>query len=167
MILPKAVQGPSLETHFCFQSATQIHSVDAEALTVGRTTQTFSVKHHLLWVPTQSKPPSPVSSQISDDTGILEGALPADKGWTQTITEQQILDCDTPGPGCQRGLPKQAQDWKRGMSPHWNANVVSGATTMFPGIGERTTKEFTSLAPPVSAVLSATWWMRLMLSCSS
>ena len=38
----------------------------------------------------------------------------------------------------------------RGMSPHWNANVVSGATTMFPGTGERTTKELTSLAPPVS-----------------
>ena len=28
MILPKAVQGPSLETHFCFQSATQTHSFD-------------------------------------------------------------------------------------------------------------------------------------------
>ena len=90
-----------------------------------------------------------------------------DNGWTQTMSEQQILDCDTWGPGCQRGLPKQAQDWKRGMSPHWNANVVSGATTMFPGIGERTTKELTSLAPPVSAVLSATWWMRLVLSCTS
>ena len=120
-----------------------------------------------MWVPTQTKPPNPVSRQTSDDTGVLKGALKVDNGWTQTMSEQQILDCDTSGPGCQRGLPKQARDWKRGMSPRWNANVVSGATTMFPGIGERTTKELTLLAPLVSAVLSATWWMRLVLSCTS
>ena len=82
---------------------------------MGRTTQTFSVKHHFMWVLTQTKPPSPVFRQIADDTGVLEGAPPVDNGWTQTMSEQQILDCDTPGSGCQRGLPKQAWVLEEGI----------------------------------------------------
>ena len=80
-----------------------------------------------------------------------------DNRWTQTMSEQQIPDCDTLGSGCQGGLPNQAKDWERGVTvcmedscPHLNANVSSGGTTIFLGIGERTTQELTSLAPPFS-----------------
>ena len=110
-----------------------------------------------MWVYTETKPPSPVPRQMSDDTGVLEGAPSVDNGWTQTMSEQQILDWDTLGSGCQGGLPSQAKDWERGVTvcledscPHLNANVLSGGTTMFPRIGEPTTKELTSLAPPFS-----------------
>ena len=80
-----------------------------------------------------------------------------DNGWTQTMSEQQILDWDTLGSGCQGGLPNQAKDWERGMTVcledsclHLHANVLSGGTTMFPRIGEPTTEELTSLASPFS-----------------
>uniref|UniRef100_A0A7S1ATH4 Uncharacterized protein n=1 Tax=Noctiluca scintillans TaxID=2966 RepID=A0A7S1ATH4_NOCSC len=49
-------------------------------------------------------------------TGALEGALAVGNGWTQTMSEQQVLDCDTSGSGCQGGLPKQALDWEKGMN---------------------------------------------------
>lgn len=49
-------------------------------------------------------------------TGALEGALAVGNGWTQTMSEQQILDCDTTGSGCDGGWPKQALNWEKGVN---------------------------------------------------
>ena len=38
-------------------------------------------------------------------TLALEGALAVGNGWTQTMSEQQILDCDAAGSGCDGGWP--------------------------------------------------------------
>ena len=37
-------------------------------------------------------------------TDALEGVLAVGSGWTQTMSEQRILDCSTWGSGCQGGL---------------------------------------------------------------
>ena len=37
----------------------------------------------------------------------LEGVLAVGNGWTQTMSEQQILDCNTWGSGCQGGSQRQ------------------------------------------------------------
>jgi len=47
-------------------------------------------------------------------TGALEGALAVGNGWTQTMSEQQILDCDTSGGACNGGEPSQALNWEKG-----------------------------------------------------
>ena len=39
-------------------------------------------------------------------TGTLEGVLAVGTGWTQTMSEQQILDCNTWGSGCQGGTQR-------------------------------------------------------------
>ena len=40
-------------------------------------------------------------------TDALEGVLVVGNGWTQTMSEQQILDCNTWGSGCQGGTQRQ------------------------------------------------------------
>ena len=40
-------------------------------------------------------------------TGALEGVLAVGNGWTQTMSEQQILDCNTWSLECQGGLQRQ------------------------------------------------------------
>ena len=40
-------------------------------------------------------------------TDALEGVLAVGNGWTQTMFEQQILDCNTWGSGCQGGTQRQ------------------------------------------------------------
>ena len=37
-------------------------------------------------------------------TGALEAALAVDHGWTQTMSEQQLVDCDTVNYSCDSGL---------------------------------------------------------------
>ena len=37
----------------------------------------------------------------------LEGVLVVGNGWTQTMSEQQILDCNTWSSGCQGGTQRQ------------------------------------------------------------
>lgn len=49
-------------------------------------------------------------------TGALEGALAVGNGWTQTMSEQQILDCDTGGGACNGGEPSQALNWAKGVN---------------------------------------------------
>ena len=39
--------------------------------------------------------------------GALEGVLAVGNGWTQTLSEQQILDCNTWSSGCQGGTQRQ------------------------------------------------------------
>ena len=43
-------------------------------------------------------------------SNALEGILAASCGWTQTMSEQQIFDCDSPDPGCDGDWPKQVQN---------------------------------------------------------
>ena len=38
-------------------------------------------------------------------TGALEGAFAVGNGWTQTMSEQQLIDCDTMRSGCDGGRP--------------------------------------------------------------
>ena len=40
-------------------------------------------------------------------TGALEAVLAVGNVWTQTISEQQILDCNTWSSGCQGGTQRQ------------------------------------------------------------
>ena len=47
-------------------------------------------------------------------TDPLEGVLAVGNGWTQTMSEQQILDCDTSGGACNGGNPGQALNWEKG-----------------------------------------------------
>ena len=37
-------------------------------------------------------------------TGALEEPLAVDKGWTQTMSEQDLVDCDTVDSACDSGL---------------------------------------------------------------
>ena len=39
-------------------------------------------------------------------TDALEGVLAVGNGWTQTMSEQQILDCNTWSSGCQGGTQR-------------------------------------------------------------
>ena len=47
---------------------------------------------------------TPVKNQMTD---ALDGVFAVGNGWTQTMFEQQILDCNTWGSGCQGGLQRQ------------------------------------------------------------
>ena len=40
-------------------------------------------------------------------TDALEGVSAVGNGWTQTMFEQEILDCNTWGSGCQGGTQRQ------------------------------------------------------------
>ena len=61
-------------------------------------------------------------------TDALEGVLVVGNGWTQTMSEQQILHCDTWSSGCQTWNEETAQlavqlrhDFREG----WRGNVVT------------------------------------------
>ena len=121
---------------------------------------------HSMWVYTQMKPSSPVPRQISDDIGVLD-----DVGATDSRLRHVGL-------WMPRRFAESGQDWERGVTvcledscPHLDANVLSGGTTIFLGIGERTTKELTSLAPPFSHQQSrctqCDLWMYPFLTCTS
>ena len=63
-------------------------------------------------------------------TGALEGVLAVGNGWTQTMFEQQILDCNTWGSGCQGGSQRQL-----------NLQCSSDMTSVNEGVGNVVTKE--------------------------
>ena len=47
---------------------------------------------------------------VFSTSDALEGILAASSGWTQTMFEQQILDCDMSDLGCDGGWQKQSQN---------------------------------------------------------
>ena len=44
-------------------------------------------------------------------TGALEETLAVDNGWTQTMSEQQLVDCDTVNYACDSGLMSNGSDF--------------------------------------------------------
>ena len=62
-------------------------------------------------------------------TDALEGVLAVDNGWTQTMFEQQILDCNTWSSGCQGGTQRQiillAVQLRHDLREGWRGYVVT------------------------------------------
>ena len=62
-------------------------------------------------------------------TDALEGVLAVDNGWTQTMFEQQVLDCNTWSSGCQGGTQRQiillAVQLRHDLREGWRGNVVT------------------------------------------
>ena len=77
----------------------------------------FGIDQSSVEVVTEVKKQGQCSSCLAlTTTGALEEALAVDNGWTQTTSEQQLVDCDTVDSACDSGLMGNGFDFAE-----WNA----------------------------------------------